>query len=110
MKEVLGDKVKEVRISHRLTSSPSCVVADDNDMGIHMQRIMQAAGQNFGGSKPIFEINPKHVLVSNIKMEADDERFAEWTKLLFEQAVLAEGGHLDNPAEFVQRMNKLLMG
>ncbi|MES2204952.1 MAG: molecular chaperone HtpG [Pseudomonadota bacterium] len=110
MKEVLGDKVKEVRISHRLTSSPSCVVADDNDMGIHMQRIMQAAGQDFGGSKPIFEINPKHQLISNIKTEADDERFAEWTKLLFEQAVLAEGGHLDNPAEFVQRMNKLLMG
>jgi molecular chaperone HtpG len=110
MKEVLGDKVKEVRISHRLTSSPSCVVADDNDMGIHMQRIMQAAGQDFGMSKPIFEINPKHVLISNIKTEADDERFAEWTKLLFEQAVLAEGGHLDNPAEFVQRMNKLLMG
>ncbi len=110
MKEVLGDKVKEVRISHRLTSSPSCVVADDNDMGIHMQRIMQAAGQDFGMSKPIFEVNPKHVLISNIKTEADDDRFAEWTKLLFEQAVLAEGGHLDNPAEFVQRMNKLLMG
>lgn len=110
MKEVLGDKVKEVRISHRLTSSPSCVVADDNDMGIHMQRIMQAAGQDFGMSKPIFEINPKHQLISNIKTEADDDRFAEWTKLLFEQAVLAEGGHLDNPAEFVQRMNKLLMG
>ncbi len=109
MKEVLGDKVKEVRISHRLTSSPSCVVADDNDMGIHMQRIMQAAGQDFGMSKPIFEINPKHVLIGNIKTEADDERFAEWTKLLFEQAVLAEGGHLDNPAEFVQRMNKLLI-
>lgn len=110
MKEVLGDKVKEVRISHRLTSSPSCVVADDNDMGIHMQRIMQAAGQDFGMSKPIFEINPKHVLITNIKTEADDDRFAEWTKLLFEQAVLAEGGHLENPAEFVQRMNKLLMG
>jgi molecular chaperone HtpG len=110
MKDVLGDKVKEVRISHRLTSSPSCVVADDNDMGIHMQRIMQAAGQNFGTSKPIFEINPKHALISNIKTESDDERFSEWTKLLFEQAVLAEGGHLDNPAEFVQRMNKLLIG
>lgn len=110
MKAVLGDRIKEVRISHRLTSSPSCVVADDNDMGIHMQRIMQAAGQNFGMSKPIFEINPKHALITNIKTEADDERFSEWTKLLFEQAVLAEGGHLDNPAEFVQRMNRLLMG
>lgn len=109
MKEVLGDKVKEVRISHRLTSSPSCVVADENDMGIHMQRIMQAAGQNFGMSKPIFEINPKHPLLVSIKTESDDERFAEWTNLLFEQAVLAEGGHLDNPAEFVQRMNKLLV-
>lgn len=110
MKEVLGDKVKDVRISHRLTSSPSCVVADDNDMGIHMQRIMQAAGQNFGASKPIFEINPKHAMLNAIKMEADDARFADWTKLLFDQAILAEGGHLDNPAEFVQRMNKLLMG
>ncbi len=110
MKEVLGEKIKEARISHRLTSSPSCVVADENDMGIHMQRIMQAAGQNFGMSKPIFEINPKHPLILSIKTESDDERFAEWTKLLFEQAVLAEGGHLDNPAEFVQRMNKLLMG
>jgi len=109
MKDVLGEKVKEVRVSHRLTSSPSCVVADENDMGIHMQRIMQAAGQNFGMSKPIFEINPKHPLLISIKTESDDERFAEWTNLLFEQAVLAEGGHLDNPAEFVQRMNKLLV-
>lgn len=110
MKEVLGGKVKEARLSHRLTASPSCIVADENDLGIHMQRMMQAAGQNFGAAQPIFEINPKHALIQRMKTEADDERFAEWTHLLFEQALLAEGGRLDNPVDFVQRMNKLLLG
>lgn len=108
MKEVLGDKVKEVRITHRLTDSPSCVVVEDNEMGAHMQRLMQAAGQNIGETKPIFEVNPEHNLVQSLKEEADDDRFNEWTHLLFEQAVLAEGGHLENPAQFVQRMNRLL--
>jgi molecular chaperone HtpG len=108
MKEVLGDKVKDVRITHRLTDSPSCVVVEDNEMGAHMQRLMQAAGQNIGETKPIFEVNPEHNLVQNLKVEADDDRFNEWTNLLFEQAVLAEGGHLENPAQFVQRMNRLL--
>jgi molecular chaperone HtpG len=111
MKESLGDKVKEVRITHRLTDSPSCVVVDDNEMNAQMQRIMMAAGQDFGGgSKPIFEVNPEHGLVMQLKDEQDDERFKEWTELLFEQAVLAESGHLDNPAGFVSRMNKLLAG
>lgn len=108
MKEVLGDKVKDVRITHRLTDSPSCVVVEDNEMGAHMQRLMQAAGQSIGETKPIFEVNPDHNLVENLKAEADDDRFGEWTNLLFEQAVLAEGGHLENPAQFVQRMNRLL--
>lgn len=111
MKEVLGDKVKDVRLTYRLTDSPSCVVADENEMGLHMRRLMEAAGQSFmgaGGDKPIFEINPDHHLVQQVKKEADDDRFKEWTFLLFEQAVLAEGGHLDNPAQFVARMNRLL--
>lgn len=108
MTEVLGDKVKEVRLTYRLTDSPSCVVVEEHEMGAHMQRIMEAAGQSMGQTKPIFEVNPEHDLVQRIRTEADDDRFAEWTHLLFEQAVLAEGGHLDNPAQFVSRMNKLL--
>ena len=108
MTEVLGDKVKEVRLTYRLTDSPSCIVVEEHEMGAHMQRIMEAAGQALGKTKPIFEVNPEHDLVQRIKTEADDERFSEWTHLLFEQAVLAEGGHLDNPAQFVSRMNRLL--
>lgn len=108
MKEVLGDKVKDVRITHRLTDSPSCVVVDDNDMNAQMQRIMQAAGQSMGASKPIFEINPEHHLVMQLKDEQDDDRFGQWTQLLLEQAILAESGSLENPAAFVARMNKLL--
>ena len=110
MKEVLGDKVKEVRLTYRLTDSPSCVVADENEMGLHMRRLMEATGQSFmgAGDKPIFEVNPDHNLIQQLKRESDDDRFKEWTFLLFEQAVLAEGGHLENPAQFVARMNRLL--
>ena len=109
-KEVLGDKVKEVRVTHRLTDSPACVVDDENGMSSHMQRLLKAAGQTFSmGSKPIFELNPMHPIVSGLKEEADDDRFAEWINILFEQAVLSEGGHLDDPASFVQRLNKMLV-
>jgi molecular chaperone HtpG len=108
MQEVLGDKVKEVRVTHRLTDSPSCVVVDNNEMNMQMQRIMQAAGQEMPAAKPIFEVNPKHRLVQHLKDEQDDEIFAEWTHLLFEQGLLSEGGALDNPAQFVSRMNRLL--
>ncbi|STX29011.1 Class III heat-shock protein HtpG(molecular chaperone) [Legionella beliardensis] len=109
MKDVLGDKVKEVNLTNRLTDSPACVVADEQDMGLEMQRILQAAGQQVPGSKPIFEINPEHTLIKRLHNIEDDERFAEWVTMLFEQAVLAEGGQLDNPADFVSRVNKLLM-
>lgn len=109
MKEVLGEKVEDVRLSNRLVDSPSCLVAGQFDMSIHLQRIMQAAGQNMPKGKLILEINPDHPLVARIKSEHDDQRFAEWTKLLFEQALLAEGGQLDDPASFVKRMNALLV-
>jgi molecular chaperone HtpG len=109
VKKVLGDAVKEVRISHRLTSSPSCLVADENDMGIQLQRLLKAAGQDVAEVKPIFELNPDHALVKLLAHENNTERFNEWTHILFDQAVLAEGGQLKEPAIFVSRMNKLLL-
>ncbi len=115
MKDVLGDKVSEVRITNRLTGSPACLVTGDNDMSLNMERIMKEAGQSMnmmgmGGSKPIFEINPTHALVMNVKDETDDDRFADVTQILFDQAILSEGGQLDNPTEFVTRLNELLQG
>jgi molecular chaperone HtpG len=109
IKEVLGERVKEVHITNRLTDSPSCVVADEQDMGLEMQRILQASGQKLPDSKPIFEINPEHALIKRLHGIEDDTRFAEWTVVLFEQALLAEGGQLDNPADFVNRVNQLLI-
>ena len=109
IKEALGEEVKEVRLTYRLTDSPACIVADTYDMGSHMQRIMKSAGQTVPQSKPIFELNPKHLLVLKLKAEQDDERFNAWARLLFDQAVLAEGGELADPASFVKRLNKFLL-
>jgi len=109
IKEVLGDKVKEVQLTNRLTSSPCCVVADEQDMGLEMQRILQAAGQNTPVSKPVFEINPEHALIKRLHDIQDDNQFELWVVMLFEQALLAEGGQLDNPADFVGRVNQLLL-
>lgn len=107
-KKVLKDEVKDVRFTHRLTSSPACVVADENDMGREMQRILEQAGQKAPPSKPILELNPKHVMVTRLEKETDDDNFAEWARIIFEQALLAESGRLDNPGEFVSRMNQFL--
>lgn len=109
VKETLGDKVKEVRVTHRLTDSPACLVADENAMSGHLERMLKSVGQVGGGSKPILEINPDHVLVAKLKDEAGSERFADWSNLLLDQATLAEGGTLDDPAGFVKRMNKLII-
>ncbi|MBA2652654.1 MAG: molecular chaperone HtpG [Tatlockia sp.] len=109
IKDVLGEKVKEVEFTNRLTSSPACVVSAEDDMGLEMQRILQAAGQQVPSIKPIFEINPEHALIKRLHNINDDSQFAEWVVVLFEQAVLAEGGQLDNPADFVNRVNKLLL-
>ncbi|MGJ0485272.1 MAG: molecular chaperone HtpG [Methylomicrobium sp.] len=111
IKEVLTDKVSEVRLSHRLTESPACLVSDVYGMSLNMERIMKEAGQKMSfGKKPIFEINPDHALVLRLKAEQDDTRFADLTYILFDQAILAEGGQLEDPAAFVHKLNGLLQG
>ncbi len=106
LKAVLKDQVKEVRISDRLVDSPSCLVADEHDLGGNMERILQSIGQEAPIAKPILEINPEHQIVKQIDVEA--ELAEEWANLLFDQAVLAEGAPLKNPGEFVKRVNLLL--
>ncbi len=114
IKKVLGDRVSEVRLSHRLTDSPACLVAGDHGMSLNMERIMKEAGQNLamlgGGGKPVFELNPQHALVARMKEEQDDDRFADLTQILFDQAILSEGGQLDDPGAFVHKLNDLLQG
>lgn len=110
IQNILGERVKSVEFTHRLTDSPVCVVADEQDMGLEMQRILQAAGQQAPLSKPVFEINPEHALIKQLHEMTDDSLFKEWVLMLFDQALLAEGGQLDNPSDFVRRVNKLLVG
>lgn len=109
MKEALGDKVKEVKISHRLTDSPAVIVTADDDMSIQMQKLMAQVGQEVPEIKPIFEINAEHDLVKHVADEADDDKFNQWVEVLFEQATLAERGSLKDPASFVAKLNKLMM-
>jgi molecular chaperone HtpG len=107
IKTELGDKVKDVRVTHRLTDSPSCLVADEHDLGGNLARILKAAGQKAPASQPILEINPNHPAVQRLKYE--ETRFSDWANLLLEQATLAEGGTLDDPAGFVKRINDLML-
>ncbi len=107
IKAALADRVKEVRITHRLTDSPSCLVADEYDPSGNLARLMKAAGQKIPDAKPILEINPQHPAVIRLKYE--EGRFDDWAALLFEQATLAEGGQLDDPAGFVRRINDLML-
>lgn len=109
IKEVMGESVEDVRITHRLTDSPACLVVGEADMGMQMRRILEAAGQAMPESKRIFEINPKHPLVEKLNDESDMDRFSDLTKILHDQANLAEGGQLDDPGSYVQRMNKLIL-
>ncbi len=111
IKAALGDKVKDVRVSNRLVDSAACLVVDEYDMSLQMQRLFQAAGQAAPASQPILEINPEHALLQRLQAAPDDDaRTADYATLLFEQAMLAEGGHLDDPAAFIARMNRLLVG
>ena len=103
----LGDRVKEVRVTHRLTDSPACLVADEHEMGGNLARLLKAAGQKVPDSKPILEINPEHPVVQRLKYE--EKRFDDWSAVLFDQALLAEGGQLEDPAAFVRRVNALLL-
>jgi molecular chaperone HtpG len=107
--KTLGEKVKEVRVTHRLTSSPACLVSDQWGMSMNLERLLKAAGQKVPDSKPILEVNPHHPLVQGLKYESDERRFSDWSYILFDQAVLAEGGQLDDPGSFVKRLNELML-
>ena len=110
MKSALGDKAKDVRVTFRLTDSPACLVADENELSGNLLRMLKAAGQSAPESKPILEINPDHPLVQRLKYEdASGERFGDWSHILFDQALLAEGGNLTDPAAFVKRLNDMLL-
>jgi molecular chaperone HtpG len=107
MKEVLKDKVKDVRVTFRLTDSPACLISDENELSGNLLRMLKAAGQQAPDMKPILEINPEHPLL--LKLKSDDQQFDQWTEVLFDQALLAEGGQLNDPAAYVKRINQLLL-
>ena len=108
VQEILGDKVKEVRLTHRLTNSPACLVTGEHEMSANLERILKSVGQDAPNIKPILELNPEHPLLGRLKGE-DGERFEDLTNILFDQALLAEGGQLDDPASFVAKLNKVLL-
>ncbi|GGP20539.1 molecular chaperone HtpG [Silvimonas iriomotensis] len=108
VKSSLGDKVKDVRVTHRLTDSPACLVVDNMDMSANLERLLKSAGQDVKATRPILEVNPEHVLVKKLKAQLDGARFDDWTHLLYDQAVLAEGAQLEDPAAFVKRLNGLM--
>ncbi|MBY0346409.1 MAG: molecular chaperone HtpG, partial [Neisseriaceae bacterium] len=105
----LGDKIEMVRPSTRLTDSPACLVVGDNAMSSHLERLLKQAGQDLPSSKPTLEINVDHLLVQRLGQEENSERSAELAQVLYEQALLAEGGKLDDPAAFVKRINRLML-
>ena len=109
LKETLGERVKEVRVTNRLTSSPACLVAADHEIGRHLQQILKASGQTMPEYRPILEINPGHPLVKMLQTKLDDSRFTDWSHILFDQALLSEGGKLEDPAGFVKRLNAIFM-
>ncbi len=109
IKDVLGEQVKDVRVTRRLTTSPACLVSDMQDMGRHLQQILQASGQQLPEMKPILEINPTHPLVMMLEDSLDDKKFEDWSHILFDQALLSEGGKLEDPATFVKRLNAIFM-
>ena len=108
IKKILELKVKDVRVTNRLTHSPACLVADEHEMGRNLERILQASGQDVPMSKPILEINIDHPVVKKLS-EAEDEQFKDWSLILFDQALLSEGGELEDPAGFVHRLNNMFL-
>ncbi|QYK02904.1 molecular chaperone HtpG [Shewanella psychrotolerans] len=109
VKDVLGDKVSAVKVTTRLTDTPACVVAGEGEMSSQMIKLMQAAGQSVPESKPVFELNPEHPLVSRLDAEQDEELFGQWAELLLQQAQLSEKGSLADPSAFIKLMNKMLL-
>ena len=110
MNDILKDKVKKIRYTSRLNNYPSCIVYDENDMSPQMEKIMRATGQKISLSKPILELNPGHLFIDILKKEKSTEKKVLLSNLLLEQAILAEGGQLDNPSEFIFKLNSFLSG
>ncbi len=110
IKASLGDRIKEVRVTNRLTESPACLVVDANELSGNLERLLKSAGQKVDAAKPILEINPTHPMVQKLKNDALASRFDDFALMLFEQSLLAEGGHLEDPAGFVRRVNQLILG
>jgi len=109
MKKALQEKAEDVRVTNRLTDSPACIVLNEQDMAMHMQRLLKEAGHDLPSSKPILEINPDHPIVKKLDTEKSKKKFADWSDILFDQALLAEGGQLDDPAGFVAKLNEMLV-
>jgi molecular chaperone HtpG len=110
MVKTLADRAADVRLTDRLTTSPACLVADRHGMSTHLERLLKSAGQKVPAGKPVLEINRRHPLVARLKDEKDEGRFSDWSHLLFDQALLAEGGQVEDPAAFVKRLNDLMLG
>ena len=108
MQKVLGSKTQQVRVTSRLTDSAACLVSDQG-VSRNLERLLKEAGRSLPSIAPVMEINPRHPIVERLKEETDDQRFSDWTQILFDQAVLAEGGQLDDPAGFVERLNRLML-
>ena len=105
----LKDRASAVRVTHRLTDSPACLVSEEHGMSTNLERMLKAAGQAVPASLPVLEVNPTHPILRRLNDEADEARFAGWSHILFDQATLAEGGHLEDPAGFVKRLNELML-
>ena len=113
MKDILKNKIDDVRVSKRLTNSPSCIVVNDYGMSMHLQKMMSDTGQMIpgahGGGKPILEINPSHILIKQLNSEKNGISFKDWTNILYQQAMLAEGAQLEDPSGFINLLNKYLV-
>jgi molecular chaperone HtpG len=109
IQHALKDRTSAVRVTHRLTDSPACLVSEEHGMSTNLERMLKAAGQDVPTSKPVLEVNPQHPVVKRLKDETDIAKFADWSHILFDQATLAEGGQLEDPAGFVKRLNDLLL-
>ena len=109
LKEALGDRVRDVRVSRRLTRSPACLVVEEQDISGHLERLLKAAGQTVPGGRPILEVNPEHVMIRRFGAEEDEQRVRDWAEIFYEQALLSEGGRLEDPAGFVRRMNDMII-
>ena len=108
-REALSERIKDVRVTRRLSTSPACLVSEEYEMSRHLERILDAAGQKIDAARPILEINPDHPMVARLAAETEETRQKDWAELIFDQALLSEGGKLDDPAAFVRRMNELIV-